>query len=179
MKRTLLRFENLQQIAGTDEVAVIVLTDTARRRALSIVCDYDMMRQLLHRLQGNRDVTRTMLPEALLQLMPSSYEMLIAGIHDGQYQVVLMDTDNGQSVRIRMSDAVLLSVISHVPLFIEEGLMRRQSFAFDENAPGICIPINTMDTVRLKAALQSAVEDENYELASQLRDEINSRKQTS
>ena len=177
MRRVLLKFESLQQIAGTEEVAVILLTDEERRNVLSVVCDAEMTRQLLMRLKGKRTVTRTMLPEALLHLMQSTYEMLIVGIYDGQYQVMLMDTKNGTSVRVRMSDAVLLSLISTIPLYIEEQLWQKQSAPYDENAPGVAIPINTMDMPRLKAALQNAVDEENYELASHLRDEINSRQQ--
>ena len=178
MQRVLLKFESLQQIAGTEEVAVILLTDEARSRVLSVVCDAEMTHQLLLRLRGKRAVTRTMLPEALLHLMHSTYEMLIVGIYDGQYQVMLMDTEKGTSVRVRMSDAVLLSLISNIPLYIEAQLWEKQNAPYDENAPGVAIPINTMDMSRLKAALQNAVDEENYELASHLRDEINSRSQT-
>lgn len=177
MKRTLLRFENMQQIVGGEGLSVILLTDEARKRALSVVCDAEMSQQLLMRLKGNRDVCRTLLPEALIQMLPSTYELMIVGVYDGQYQVMLMDVENGESVRVRTSDAVLLSMISNVPLYIEDRLMERQSVPFDENATGVAIPINSMDTPRLKAALQNAVEEENYELASQLRDEINRRKQ--
>jgi protein-arginine kinase activator protein McsA len=53
--------------------------------------------------------------------------------------------------------------------------MERQCFLFDEKAQSIAIPINTMDLSCLKSALKDAVENENYELASQLRDEINRR----
>jgi len=177
MKRILLRFENLQQIVGTDEVSVILLTDMERKRALSVVCDADMTRQLLIRLSGPKELSRTMLPEALVQLLPSSYEMMIVGVYDGQYQVMLMDVESGDSVRVRMSDAVLLSIISNVPLYIEDRLMGQQSVVFDEHASGVAIPINSMDVPRLEAALRNAVENENYELASQLRDEIKRRKQ--
>lgn len=166
----------MQQIAGSEELSVILLTDEARRRVLSVVCDGDMTRQLLLRLKGNASVNRTMLPEALLQLLPSKYEMMIVGVYDGQYQVMLMDIESGNSVRVRTSDAVLLSIISYIPIYIEERLMERQSIPYDENATGVAIPINSMDTPRLKAALKNAVEEENYELASQLRDEIRRRK---
>ncbi len=175
MRRILLRFENLQQITGSEDLSVILLTDRDRKRVLTVVCDADITRQLLIRLHGKSEHTRTMLPEALLQLLPSRYEMMIVGVYDGQYQVMLMDAENGNSVRIRTSDAVLLSIISHVPLYIEERLMAYQSVPFDEHASGVSIPINSMDTQRLKAALRNAVEEENYELASQLRDEINRR----
>ena len=53
--------------------------------------------------------------------------------------------------------------------------MQRQRVAYDEHGTGVSIPINSMDTPRLKAALRNAVEEENYELASQLRDEIKRR----
>ena len=36
MKRTLLRFENVQQVVGGDGMAVIILTDGERKRALSV-----------------------------------------------------------------------------------------------------------------------------------------------
>ena len=105
--------------------------------------------------------------------------MMIYGIHDGQYQVVLSDCDYTNNVRLRMSDAVLLTVISdNIPLYIEQTLMERQSVPFDPKAMGIAIPINTMDNQRLGEALQHAIEEENYELASHLRDEINRRKQS-
>ena len=79
-------------------------------------------------------------------MLRSSYEMLIVGVYDGQYQVMMMDTANGESRRIRMSDAVLLSIISHIPLYIEDRLMKQQSVAFDEHATGVAIPINSMET---------------------------------
>ena len=175
MQRTLLRFENLQQVVGSEELSVIMLTDELRKRLLTVVCDQDMTRQLKLRL-SRPDVCRTMLPEVLLQMLPSHYEMLIVGIYDGQYQVMLMNMGDGNCIRIRMSDAILLSIISKVPLYIESRLMKRQSIPFDENATGVAIPINSMETERLRIALKNAVEEENYELASQLRDEIKRRK---
>ena len=173
MKRTLLRFENLQQVVGGEGMAVIVLTDLERRNALSVVCDDAMAQQLQMRVT-NPKVCYNMLPETLLSLLTSSYEMMICGLFEGQYQVVMMD-DIGNSLPLRISDAVLLSLISDIPLYIENHLMERQCFPYDEKSQSIAIPINTMDLLRLKSALDHAVENENYELASQIRDEINKR----
>lgn len=184
MHRVLLRFENLQEVVGGEELAVIMLTDEPRQRALSVVCDAEMTRQLLLRRRDSRDVCKTMLPEVLLQMLPtpydelaSAYELLIVGLYDAQYQVLLMDVGSGASQRIRLSDAVLLTMISGIPLYIEERLMEQQSAPFDEQSRGVAIPINTLETDRLRVALQNAVEEENYELASHLRDEIKRRKQ--
>lgn len=175
MKRLLLRFENIQQVVGDEHLSVIMLTDESRQRALSIVCDEEVTQQFLLRLH-TQDVCQTFLPEALVQMLPSKYEMTIYGIHDGQYQVVLSDTDFERSARLRISDAVLLNIISAFPLYIEEELMKHQCVPFEENAQGIAIPINTMDQKRLNVALEQAIDAENYELASQLRDELKRRK---
>ena len=174
MKRIQLRFENMQQVVGSNDISVILLTDENRERALSIVCDDMLSRQLLLRLQSP-DSCKTMLPEALLQMLNGSHEMMIYGVHDGQYQVVLADTEFERNARIRISDAILLMVISDIPLYIEDTLMRQQAVPFEENAKGVAIPINTMDVKRLNQALQNAIDKENYELASLLRDEIKRR----
>ena len=175
MERTQLRFENIQQVVGSEELAVIQLTDLARQRSLSVICDEQMTKQIMSRVEASPH-TPSLLPEALVQLLDAEYEMMVYGVHDGQYQVVLSDTDFNRSVRIRMSDAVLLNLIAHYPLYIEEQLMKRQSVPFEKEARGVTIPINTLDSVRLNTALQHAIDDENYELASQLRDELNRRK---
>lgn len=174
MKRVRLRFENIQQVVGSDDVAVIQLTDMSRERAISIVCDERMTQQFMIRMR-HPELCRTFLPEALSKMLEQHYELMVYGLHDGQYQTVLSDTDFNKSTSIRMSDAVLLSMITGYPMYIEETLFLRQSNAFDENAKGIAIPINTMDRSRLNIALQRAINEENYELASRLRNEIRQR----
>ena len=141
MRRIRLRLENMQQVKGGDGIAVILLTDMQRMNAITVVCDEQMMQQILMRMQNPR-ICATMLPEALFSLLPSKYEMMVFGLYQGQYQVVLMD-EKGESARLRMSDAVLLMLISDIPLYIEEKLMQRQCTPYDETAPGIAIPINT------------------------------------
>lgn len=178
MKRVRLRFQSIQQIAADESLAIIVLTDDERQKAVSVVCDYAMAQQMLLR-HTSSSYCRTLLPEALLAMLPDvPHEMTVYGVHDGQYQVVLADSDYRQTARLRMSDAVLLTLIDDsIPLYIEKNLFEHQCVPFDPHATGIAIPINTMDRQRLKEALNHAIEQENYELASHLRDEINRRKQ--
>lgn len=173
MKRVQLRFDSIQQVVGGDGVSIVILTDMERKNALSVVCDRHMSLQLSMRVKKLK-MCDNMLPETLVGLLKDKYELMIFGLYDGQYQVVLMD-EYGNSRRILMSDAILLTMISDTPLYIEGTLMGRQCVPFEAGAKGIAIPINTMDVSRLKQALQRAVDDENYELASQLRDEISKR----
>lgn len=174
LERIPLRFESIQKIVGSDDLWIILLTDEARRQALSVVCDDLSAKQILMRMK-NAMACSHMLPEVLSQMLGDHLELIVVGVFDGQYQVVLMNLDTATAHRIRMSDAVLLHLIARVPLFIEKELMRQQSFPFDSEATGVSVPINTMDVKRLKQILGNAVEEENYELASQIRDELKRR----
>lgn len=174
MKRTRLRFESIQHVAGNEELAVLLLTDEQRSRVLSVVCDPLSTRQIVMRLR-NGEKCKNMLPEALVQLLDGQYEMMVYGLHDGQYQVVLSDTEFQHNVRIRLSDAVLLSIVSSFPVYIENTLFLQQSIPFDAEQRNVAIPINTMDIERLNIILQNAIDEENYELASKVRDEIKRR----
>ncbi len=159
---------------GNAELSVVMLTDEAREHALTVICDEPMTRQYLLRLQHS-SICSDRLPEALVQMLTVGHEMMVFGLHDGQYQVVLADVQYERNTRIRMSDAVLLSMISDIPLYMEASLFRQQSVLFNENDQGVSIPINTMDVPRLNMAMQHAINEENYELASKLRDEIKRR----
>ena len=50
-------------------------------------------------------------------------------------------------------------------------LMNRQSVAYRENSRGVSLPVNTISDKMLQSALEKAILEENYELASHLRDE--------
>ena len=76
---------------------------------------------------------------------------------------------------MRAADAVLFSLAADAPIYIEPELMQRQSVRFAEGTRGISIPVNSLSTDMLEQALQKAIAEENYELASQLRDEKRKR----
>lgn len=57
MERIRLQFENIQNIVGTTEIAVILLTDEQRQRAITVVCDDLMSRQIVLRLEETREVS--------------------------------------------------------------------------------------------------------------------------
>ena len=71
--------------------------------------------------------------------------------------------------------AVILAYTFGCSVTISEALLERQYMR--EVGDGMySIPVNSVNIEALKEALQRAVEEENYELASQLRDEIERRK---
>ena len=78
---------------------------------------------------------------------------------------------------IRASDAILLAQIAQLEVFMEERLFMRQSVPYELGKSKVALPLNALTSEMLEEALQRAIENENYELASNLRDELNRRKE--
>lgn len=58
---------------------------------------------------------------------------------------------------------------------MDERLFLKQSSVYDMKAQGVSLPVNTLSSSMLRKAMEKAIAAENYELASQLRDELNRR----
>jgi len=174
MPKIKLVFKGVSEIVGSDDLGVLVLTDEKEIRQITIVCDKAMAVQAELRVH-QLPLTRIMLPEVLCRVLSDQtevrLEILISGIENGQYRVLLYNTDTLEPMLIRASDAVLLSIAGNIPIYIERDLMMRQSVPFRVNSRGVSLPVNTISDEMLKTALAKAIEDEDYELASQLRDE--------
>lgn len=180
MNKIPLFFQGISQIVGEEKMGLLILVDKEEQRQLTIPCDEEMLRQFDLRL-SRMAVRNLMLPEVLWQVISSQtdlhFEILINDLIDELYRAILYNTDTLEPISIRACDAVLLSHIGKVPLFIEERLMMRQSVPFVREATGVAMPLNALSDNMLKEALDKAVQNENYELASHLRDEILRRKQ--
>lgn len=179
MARQRLKYKGLADIVGSEGMCVIMLTDEPETRCLNIICDKTMSQQLQMRT-GHLDICNCLLPEVLMKFLGDyvpvkKLEINIQNILDGQYLVGLMNTDNYAIHRIRLSDAVLLHLIADVPLYIDEQLMKMQSSPYTENQTKLSIPLNTLETEKLKEELQRAIEDEDYRLASNIKEELNKR----
>lgn len=182
MNKIPLRLKNVSQIVGSEKLGLLVLVDEKEEWQLAIPCDEAMLQQFELRL-SRVPVMGLFLPEVLWQIISSQtdahYEVLINDLIEEQYRAILLNVDTSEQISIRASDAILLSYISKIPLFIEEKLMERQSVPYVRSQNGMssrmAMPVNTISNKMLKEALDKAVGDENYELASHLRDEMRRR----
>ena len=104
------------------------------------------------------------------------FEILISDVINGEYRCMLVNETNFESLPMRASDAILFATISNTPIYIEYNLMMRQSVRYSANPRGLAIPINALNDEMLNKAMKKAIDDEDYEQASYLRDEINKRK---
>jgi len=174
MTKERLYFQSASEIVGSDDVCLLVLTDGQKERQLSIVSEKTIAVQLELR-KCQLPISKIMLPEVLTNVIKNQanleMELLITDLRNGVYIVSLMNLFTLEMVPIRASDAVLLSVAGDIPLYINSDLMRRQSVAYHANRAGVSLPVNTMTNEMLDKALEKAIRDENYELASYIRDE--------
>ena len=178
MERVRLLFKSVTEIVGSDELGLLILTDADERQQLAIPCDRAMMREFGLRL-GHAEVVGRLLPEVLWHVIAMKtdmrFEVVITDIIDGQYRTLLANVDTQEPVAIRVSDAVLLAQIARLPIYIDRVLMSKQSVPYIKEARGVSIPVNTISTDMLQDALAKAIEEEKYELASHLRDELKRR----
>lgn len=178
MARIRLKYNSIQEISGGQGMSVIILTDEAQQRALTVVCDAAMTEQFRIRMLPSM-LCAKFLPEVLMDIIRSygedDCELCIYGIDDGQYKVTLMNRRTLAIRPIRMSDAVLLSTIADIPIYIDELLMNRQCSVYTKDGDMLAIPINTISTEKLNEELQKAIEAEDYRLASHLHNELKSR----
>lgn len=179
MIKTRLEFVGVSEIIGNKDITLLLLADLEGRRQISVVCETDIACQIQMRRTGNAN-TETLLPEVLCRLFDfkshSDAELVITDIENGQYKAYLAGIGDRQPVPVRISDAVLLSVVADIPIYMDAVLMKRQSVAYMADAGKVSVPINTVTDEMLDEALEQAIADENYELASYLNSEKKRRK---
>lgn len=180
MARIKLFLQQATEVVGEEKEGLLILTDSFQERQLAVPCNSRMYDEF--RLRMNNPKHQAELSDVLFKVIKwqteLSLELVIVSVDDGHYSAVLSNTDSLEQVPIDGAEAVLLNYISKdkIPLFIDEKLFLKQSSVYDMKAKGVSLPVNTLSSSMLRKALERAIAAENYELASQLRDELNKRK---
>lgn len=174
-------FESVAVMKRNEMFAMITLVNKTRDRQINIITDNSIREQLLLRLKGEVD-TKKLLPEvfnALLSDMTAKgeYKILIQTVVNGEYVTEIYNTLLGISHRIRISDAILMSIVTDIPIYIKRKLLEIQGTKFDESDRySTALPINTMPIEALEDSLENCISNEDFELASKLAEEIEKRK---
>ena len=178
MNRVQLFYKDIADIVGSDGFCIVRLVEKTEQQALCIICDKMVSAQFSIRLKHAPGIEQ-FLPEVLVGMLnmknSNDFEIMVYDLENGMYKVTLLNKLPFMLKPIRISDAVLLHYIAHVPLYIEEELMQKQSTPYVPDTQGISIPINTLDNEHLSRELEKAIEAENYRLASTLHEELQRR----
>ena len=104
--------------------------------------------------------------------------VLIYKAKDGVFYSYLYFEKEGEEIKIdaRTSDAIALALRFNCPIYTTEEILESEHL-HDLGEGKFSVPISSVSLQMLEEALQNAIEKEEYEQASQLRDEIRRRKE--
>jgi uncharacterized protein len=170
----------------------LVLGEANGKRRLPIVIGHYEAQAIaleLEKMKPSRPLTHDLFFNFAKTFGINIIEVLITKFHEGIFYASLI-CDNGisiQEIDSRTSDAVALSIRFHCPIFTTEEIMAQAGILFegeeeqvvesDEETSGEDLPsiFRNLSLTELEVELQQAIEDEDYEKASMIRDEIRKR----
>ena len=173
MSNIQLTFHGISTILEGQDIGLLLLVDEQSNQQISVICTTEKLKEF-----------RFYTPNTLLNVLwsvirsyeDSNFEVVINTLIDGEYKAYLYNSTTLDFYSISAVDGVLLSIIAKIPIFIDEHLMKRQSMPFNKDSKSMALPVNTLSEEMLGEALTKAVDNENYELAAALNQEIERRK---
>jgi hypothetical protein len=170
----------------------LVLGEVNGKRRLPIVIGHYEAQAIaleLEKMKPSRPLTHDLFFNFAKTFGITITEVQITRFHEGIFYATLL-CDSGLTIHeidSRTSDAVALSIRFHCPIYTTEEIMSQAGILFDdedqpaENTDDLSADdspstFRSLSLAELEAELQQAVEDEDYEKASLIRDEIRKRK---
>lgn len=179
LKEYRLLYRCVFSIPEADDVFVITLTDEAEKRAITIVADKAVADELKahERELDNHDHFMDAMTDVLFEdaKMLSDYRILIRGDRDRGYLATLVNGVTGKVRDLRVAEAVLFSVVSGCKMYTTLDVLQHFSTPFNKDVMSVAIPVLSLPSSLLQVALDKAIQEENYEGASYIRDEIKRR----
>lgn len=174
---TELLIEGLTRGKELQEAYILVLRDRNGDNFMPILLSangYEMVSAAL----GNHDFTCSKLMNQLARRVG----MRLIGVRllqpqNGQTQALLdFELINEVvSIAVPIAEAVVAALEEGISFWVEKRVFAQQS-KFTNTTDRMTLPISAMNDKLLQNALQAAVDEDNFELASILRDELNKRK---
>ena len=173
-----LKLLGISEIMGIDDVVLLGLVDERQQRQLVVTCDQTMRKEIQMYMMDKPNLSKCY-PKVMADLLRlqgcQQLEVVIYGVKDGEFLTEVVDRVTDRHFPIRCSDGVLFSIVCNVPLYATLSLMLSQSVPFSQGETRIGLPLTVLSEDMLKMSLKKAIETENYEMASNLRDELNKR----
>jgi bifunctional DNase/RNase len=187
-----LQIANIQPSGSTSGAYTMVLAETDGIRRLPIVIggvEAQAIAIELEKMTPSRPLTHDLFRSLSHSFNIEVEEVLIYNLVEGIFFAKLIATMNGRSAEIdaRTSDAVAIAVRFNCPIYCYEFIIETAGVSGEEDT-GMQLDDSEMDIEQLEATpdtntsidelkrqLDSALSNEEYEKASQLRDEINKR----
>jgi uncharacterized protein len=192
LKKIELNIVGLSYSQAQSNSYALVLGETNGKRRLPIVIGHYEAQAIaleLEKMKPSRPLTHDLFYNFAKIFGINIVEVQITKFYEGIFYATLL-CDNGISLHeidSRTSDAVALSIRFHCPIYTTEEIMSQAGILFedeetssetteDTSGDEVTSSLRGLSLAELEAELQQAVEDEDYERASMIRDEIRKRK---
>ena len=180
MEKIKLVYQGAFAIPDAEEACVVTLTDTQEVRALSIVTDKPMANEIkFHQL--DKDVKHPHLVDVLAKMIceqgPKNYHVVFEANGKIGPKAKLVNVITSNEYSLPQDEAVLLSVAAGLEIFTNMEVLQNFTTPFSKDVMSVALPIVGLPDSLLKKALEKAVEEENYEGASFIRDEMKRRQE--
>lgn len=192
MKKIELNIVGLSYSQAQSNSYALVLGETNGKRRLPIVIGHYEAQAIaleLEKMKPSRPLTHDLFYNFAKTFGINIIEVQITKFHEGIFYATLV-CDNGitlHEIDSRTSDAVALSIRFHCPIFTTEDIMSQAGILFEEeespsegddasSEEDVYSDFRSLNLTELEEELQKAVDAEDYEKASLIRDEIRKRK---
>ena len=169
----------IPEASGT---CIISLVDESEKRALSIMTNEYVAEQLKacnsKTSDFKNDVISVLWTLFDRQNVDDFYLEFDATPERGVYATLVNKITN-ERMSIKTDQAVLLSVAADIEMFTTELVIKEITTPFNKNdmsSAACAVPISALPDQMLEKALDCAINEEDYETASAIRDEIERRK---
>ena len=196
MNKVSLEIVGLTYSESSTGAYVLILGDRLSQRRLPIVIgggEAESIAVGIERQRNGRPHTHDLFLRFAKEFGVEIMEVVINRFRDGIYYAMLVckQGDELTMVDARPSDAIAIAVRAGCEIYAYETVMEEAGIVMDDmerpesDEPVDKHPINKgnentsldlMDTEALEELLQEAIDNEDYERAAQIRDEINNRK---
>lgn len=165
-------------IPEADDACIITLTDEGEKRALYIVLEREVANEIKMHEKKMEDANCHLVDvfsKVLKDEGAVHYRIVFEGILNQGLKAKLVNVITDASYDIRPEMAVLLSLKSDFEMCTSLDVLQKFSTPYNKNVMSVALPIMSLPDSLLHKALEKAVEEENYEGASFIRDEMKRR----
>ncbi len=202
MKKVQLEIVGLSYSQTQSGAYALVLGETAGSRRLPIIIggfEAQAIAIELEKMSPSRPLTHDLFRSFAEVFDVQVTEVLIYNLVEGIFYAKLLCSDGSREVEIdaRTSDAIALAIRFKCPIYTYEFILKNAGIVLDDESSATGDTPNAdiaetgsestetaveeyknKSTEELKGLLQTALEEEQYELASKIRDELNNRKKS-
>lgn len=181
MKEVELKIHDMSSTLYPADAYALVLEEVDGGRKLPIIIGHmeaQAIKVMMVKYLPPRPLTHDLFLTVTRQFGIELKKILIYKAKDGVFYSYLYYDKDGEEYKIdsRTSDAIALALRYKCPMYTTEDIMETEHL-HDLGEGKFSVPITSVSVELLEVALQKAIDKEDYETASQIRDEIRKRKE--